>query len=257
MGSQEADADAAEGGGGGGGDGSGHGEGWAFRLRLRCTISRHSTGSSSSPSSPLLRASADHWDHVHANATAPTPKEYQEIAERERNQAEHAGLDAQLAVAEGKVADAAAALWFQQQAEHKANAALFSAAINKGQRLADSVVGVPSPSLRSSAPSVSYWQWKQSPAGRRAIRQHSKHVDALYSHDRKGVAKSVDEIETDLRTSINIVEHVPATVTQAAAGAADVDGGSAGSSEPARTAAEMLAELDGRALARRSIHVQL
>ena len=207
-----------------------------------------------------MRASADHWDHVHANATAPTPKEYQEIAERERNQAEHAGLDAQLAVAEGKVADAAAALWFQQQAEHKANAALFSAAINKGQRLADSVVGVPSPSLRSSAPSVSYWQWKQSPAGRRAIRQHSKHVDALYSHDRKGVAKSADAIENDLRTSINIVEHVPATVTQAAAGAAGGqgdDGGSAGSSEPARTAAEMLAELDGRALARRSIHVQL
>ena len=218
-------------------------DGWSWDLRLRCTIARHSTavsGARSSASSPL-RAPAGHWEGVHVDATAPDPEKYKEIAKQELREAEAARLDATVAKAEGAAAEEAAALWFQGQAERKANAALLASAIKKGQRADNSVV----PSLRASVPSPSYWEWKQSPAGKRAIRQQSKSVDHLYSHDRKGVAKSVDELELELRRTVRIEEEQAALSKSVDESGRDM------------TAKEMVDDLDARVLARRSIHVQL
>ena len=171
---------------------AGEASGWHWDLRLRVTVARHSTaaGGGASP----LRAPAGHWEGVHVDATTPDPEKYKEIAKQGLKEAEAARLDASVSKAEGALTDAAAALWFQGQAERKANAALLASAIKKGQRVDNSVV----PSLCASVPSPSYWEWKQSPEGRRAMRQHSKNVDHLYSHARKGVAKSVDELELEL-----------------------------------------------------------
>ena len=220
-------------------------EGWSFNLCVRCVVARHST-SSSSPSSTrrkigqTVSASAgySHWDHVHASATTPTPSKYREIAQNATKEAKHAALDAAVAQAEGQVVDAAAALWFQQQAERKANAALLSAAIRKGQQVDAATPSLQSP-LSASTPAPSYWKWKQTSEGRRTIRQHSKHVDALYSRDRKGRAKTADEIEADLRS-----------------GNDHVSTGNAGEQQRLG-AAELMAELDSRALARKSIRVPL
>ena len=95
------------------------------------------------------------------------------------------------------------------------------------------------------APSPSYWEWKQSPEGRRTIRQHSKNVDHLYSHDRKGVAKSVDELDLELQRTVQI-EAEQAAMSK-----------SADESGREMSAEQMVADLDARILARRSIHVQL
>ena len=221
-------------------------EGWSFNLRVRCTVARHST--SSSPLSgrrthaqPLSASAGNsHWDHVHASATTPTPAKYREIAQHATKQAKHASLDAAVAQAEGHVVDAAVAKWFQQQAERKATAAVLSAAIRKGQQV--DTATVPSPSLQSplsvSIPVPSYWEWKQTPEGRRTLLEHSKHVDALYSRDRKGRAKTINEIEADIRSSHD-------------------HGTGHGAEQRGLSAAQMVAELDGRALARKSIRVQL
>ena len=75
-------------------------------------------------------------------------------------------------------------------AQREATRARLSAAMGKGQPPSDA----PLPGSGSN-----FWAWRTGPEGRRVLRDRAKQIDSLYSHDRKGVARSVDETEHEIR----------------------------------------------------------
>ena len=183
-------------------------------MRLRCVVARHSTCASpkaasadgavrmsaaaarqavtndrlaqSADATPLAVGEPGHWDRVHQEST----RDDRATVRRQRKAARSAQAALSRAQDTQDVVGEAVATAQLAAAKREATRARLSAAMGKGQPPSDA----PLPGSGSN-----FWAWRTGPEGRRVLRDRAKQIDSLYSHDRKGVARSVDETEHEIR----------------------------------------------------------